>query len=102
MDESGYYEYAKGHLILLDSDVSSLTYRDDSLIDTHQQKNKMVARVFEKHFEYQIHELSFALGARAKSVRTCLSKELEKIPENELAVIYFHGGAGEQGTDYSW
>ncbi|KAK5133176.1 hypothetical protein LTR08_008112 [Meristemomyces frigidus] len=94
--------YEGGHVYILDSCPSAEEASEFAERSAHDQKNKIIERLFRKHFEYEIHNVTFPERSKPGVVLDYFETELRKMEEKELIIIYFHGGGGGNGEDYTW
>ncbi|KAK4539811.1 hypothetical protein LTR36_010345 [Oleoguttula mirabilis] len=94
--------YDGGHVYVLDVNPRLEDDSDFDISSVHDQKNRIVEKLFRKHFDYEIHNVTFPPRSKPEAVLKYFEDELDGKDKNELIIIYFHGGGGENGEDYCW
>lgn len=106
--DNGMYEprgFGAGHVYILD-DVDPNAEQEEimgrPLIDVHTSKCGYVRDLFERHSDYQVHSVRFPEGATRKQFWDYWERELRSKQPEDLVIIYFHGKAGNEETNYTW
>ncbi|KAK5125497.1 hypothetical protein LTR85_000608 [Meristemomyces frigidus] len=94
--------YEGGHVYILDSNPSTEDEDDLETRSVHDQKNSIVERLFRRRTEYEIHKVTFPRRSKPQVVLRYFEDELRDKDKNELIIIYFHGGGGDNGEEYCW
>ena len=93
--------YTGGHCYILDSRPIGGTASTFETV--HDQKNKSMEQLFREYTDYEVHNVTFRAGSKPEAVLKWFADELEeRRKKKEIAIFYFHGGAGGNGEDYTW
>lgn len=68
----------------------------------HHQKTKNVYDLVNKNFDCELHIVNFPPRSKPNVVFKYFEEELQGKGEDDLLIIYYHGGAGFNGEDYTW
>ena len=68
----------------------------------HQDNCDYIRALFGKYFGYEIHSVKFEPGTREDTVHDYFQDIVDNADPDELMIFYFDGGAGYNGTEYSW
>lgn len=68
----------------------------------HWQKQYLVGRLAKELLDAEYHPVSFPKGSRSKAVQTFFEEKMVGLGEDDLVMVYFHGGAGWTGEEYAW
>ena len=109
MTKTNVTPYEDCHIYILDNPPPSHEEASDfEERSAHDQKNGNIEKLFRKHSDYEVHNVAFQKGSASGVVLKYL-KELESMKQRqelskqrELMVIYYHGGAGNNGSSYTW
>lgn len=94
--------YESGDVYIMDVKPGDEDGSDFDISSVHDQKNKIIEKLFRKHTQYKIHRVTFPPRSKPEAVVKYFEDELSDKTKDDLVVIYFHGGGGENGEDYCW
>ena len=99
MNDPDITPYEGGHIYILDNHPEMDDASEFEERSVHDQKNKIFEKLSRKYFNYEIHNVSFPKGSKSDVVQKFFEDELSKRAKNEIVIIYFHGGGGDEGKE---
>ena len=97
--------YDKTYVYILDACEDKINSKETDIASEHYQKQRIMRRLFQKHFDEEkteVIDVIFQPRTKPDVVIGYFEKQLSDKSNTDLVLIYFDGGAGNNGEDYVW
>ena len=97
--------YAKTHVYILDACKAQTAGTRWQIASVHRQAQDNMRGIFGSFFDEEKTDIIpkiFAASASPQDILDDFEEEFRDKTEDDLVLMYFHGGSGNNGMGYSW
>ena len=71
-------------------------------LDSHTFKCDTIRELFNQFSDCEVHSVRFEARSKAKDVLLWWRNEIRNKSRSDLLIIFYHGRAGGEDSDYTW